>query len=122
MERALEIRREHVAAEGIRFSALAGERELGHVFSYYLRNDLHEEPFAYGEDLSVTDEGRATGAWVPLLTSCLADARARGCYKLVATSRHGRSAIHRLYTTIGAQSHGLVFRFDLVPAAGDRER
>ena len=40
------------------------------------------------------------------------EARAQGCYKLIANSREGRDEVHAMYECYGFQKWGVEFRID----------
>lgn len=87
-------------------------QEVGRGFLYVMKNDLHEEPFGFLEDVFVDDACRGQGYGKLLIGEIIKTARELGCYKLVATSRHAREAVHELYKKIGFQDYGKEFRLD----------
>lgn len=111
----MQIERRTPAAEGIRFSAMAEGQEIGRAYLYLLRNDLHREPFGFIEDVFVAEGYRGRGVATQLLTEVLAEARRRGCYKVIDTSRFARTAVHAIYERLGFRKHGWEFRLDLAP-------
>jgi GNAT superfamily N-acetyltransferase len=113
MPEAVQIRRDARREEGMRIAATVDGQEVGHVYVYFLHNDLHEAPFALVEDLAIDERGTRAGAWIQLLRTAISESRARGCYKLIGTSRHGRESLHLFYDTVGAPVHGVSFRMDL---------
>lgn len=78
-----------------------------------LRNDLHEVPFGLLEDVFVDPEARGHGIGPELVQAVIEEARAAHCYKLIATSRRERPAVHRMYERLGFRPHGTEFRIDL---------
>ena len=50
-------------------------------------NSLHPQPFGLLEDVYVDEASRGHGLGTEIVTAVIAEAKARGCYKLVATSR-----------------------------------
>ena len=42
----------------------------------------------------------------------VAEAKARGCYKLIATSRFERERVHKLYEGLGFERWGLEYRMN----------
>ncbi len=101
------------AATGVKFEIELGGRTAGRARLYVLSNDLHAEPFGFLEDVFVEPEFRGQGLARTLVDLVINEARQRGCYKLVACSRRGRDAVHRLYLSFGFQDHGSEFRLDL---------
>jgi len=90
-----------------------GGRVIGRAYLYVLRNDLHDRPFGFLEDVHVDPAFRGQGLATQLVHCVINEARKRGCYKLVAASRHERDKVHDLYLRIGFKDHGLEFRLDL---------
>ncbi len=97
---------------GIRLSSHRDGKEIARVYLYILRNDLHEEPFGFMEDVHVEESLRGQGAGSELVQRLIEEARVRGCYKLICTSRHEKPKVHELYTRLGFKNHGLEFRID----------
>ncbi len=89
---------------------------IGRAYLYILRNDLHQQPFGFLEDVYVDPDFRGQGLATQLVNCVINAARKAGCYKLVAASRHERAKVHDLYLRLGFKDHGLEFRLDL--AAG----
>lgn len=86
--------------------------EVGRARLYIMRNDLHQEPFGFLEDVYVHSDQRGKGLGTELLKKVINRAKTEGCYKLVAGSRHSRGNVHKLYEELGFESHGLEFRMD----------
>ena len=103
---------ERITAEGMRFSIEQDGKEVARARLYILKNDLHERPFGFLEDVFVTESVRSQGHGRTLLSSVLEAAREAGCYKLLATSRHGseRKAVHDWYLRAGFKDYGIEFR------------
>jgi GNAT superfamily N-acetyltransferase len=108
----MKLRQEGVRAKGRKFTCRQGGRVVGRAFLYILRNELHDRPFGLLEDVFVEPEFRGRGIASTLVQSAVAEARKRGCYKLVATSRHERAKVHDLYFRLGFRSRGIEFRID----------
>ena len=109
----MDVDREKVAAQGIRFSASAGGAEVARAYLYLMHNDLHQEPFGLMEDVFVDESQRGGGLGTQLVNEIVAAARENGCYKLIATSRDSRPKVHELYRRLGFSDHGREFRIDL---------
>jgi len=109
----MKISQEGVRAKGRKFTCREGGKVVGRAFLYVLRNDLHDQPFGLLEDVFVDPACRGKGLATTLVQNVIAEARKRGCYKLVATSRHERAKVHDLYFRLGFKSRGIEFRMDL---------
>ena len=98
-------------AEGMRFSLDRDGREVARAYLYVGENDLHPgQLFGLLEDVFVDESGRGRGLGASLVRHVIEEARRRGCYKLIATSRHDRPRVHELYRRLGFQEWGLEFR------------
>ncbi|MBI5732008.1 MAG: GNAT family N-acetyltransferase [Candidatus Magasanikbacteria bacterium] len=106
------IRREKISGEGVKLFIKKKNQEIARVFLYILKNDLHKEPFGFLEDLFVVEEKRGGGLGTKLIKAVVELARQKKCYKLVATSRFSRPAVHKLYQRLGFKKHGAEFRID----------
>ena len=81
-------------------------------YLFLMWNSLHPQPFGLLEDVYVDEAFRGHGLGTEIVTAVFAKAKARGCYKLVATSRHSRRREHELYLRPGFNDHGKEFRID----------
>lgn len=86
-------------------------------YMYVLSNDRHNEPFGFLENVYVEKEYRQQGIGKQLVAKAIEEARSRGCYKLLGTSRHTSTDVHRFYEKFGFKNHGLEFRMDLKESA-----
>jgi GNAT superfamily N-acetyltransferase len=77
-----------------------------------VRNKLHEEPYAYVEDIFTEPQHRGKGLFTLVMERLVVEARLRDCYKIVATSRHARADVHARYAKLGFADHGKEFRLD----------
>jgi hypothetical protein len=103
----MKIKKENKRFSCIRFSLNQDDREIARAHLYLLKNDLHEEPLGYIEDVFVNEEFRK------IMKDLIEEAKKQGCYKLVATSRHSRDNVHSLYENLGFVNFGLEFRMDI---------
>jgi len=87
-------------------------KEVGRAFLYIMRNDLHDKPFGFMEDVYVAEEMRGKGLGTSLVKRVIALAKEMGCYKLIATSRYPREKVHQLYVKLGFYDQGKEFRID----------
>lgn len=101
------------AAEGIRFSLSDMGQEIGHAFLYLIKNDEHDACAGFMEDVFVAETSRGKGVGTELVQLVIAEAKKRGCYKLLATSRYARPEVHVWYTKLGFTDYGKEFRIDL---------
>jgi GNAT superfamily N-acetyltransferase len=109
----VEIIERSARAEGIRFSVVQDGREVARAYLYLAENDLHPgQWFGLLEDVFVDESGRGRGLGSTLVRHVVEEARRRGCYKLVATSRHERTRVHDLYCQLGFEDWGREFRLD----------
>jgi GNAT superfamily N-acetyltransferase len=108
----MKIKKKVIEYKGIRFSVKVYGREIGRAFLYILQNNLHKEPFGYLEDVYIDEDLRGKGIGTKLLNEVIEEARNRGCYKIVATSRYFREEVHKLYERLGFKKQGIEFRLD----------
>ena len=70
-------------------------------------------PQAWIPDLYVDPEFRRRGAARALLDACVADARRRGCHRLVLESGHHRAEAHQLYEAYGFRHYARAYALEL---------
>lgn len=109
MEIKKEIQRE---CHGIKITAKEDGKEVGVVFLYIIFNSVHKEPCGFLEYVIVDDKYQGKGIGTKLVKEVMIEAKARGCYKLIACSRDGKDAIHAWYEKLGFKKHGVEFRMD----------
>lgn len=97
---------------GHRISIQRNGEEAAHAYLWVLRNDIRKEPFGLMEDVHVELKYRSKGIGSGLVKQVVALAKRIKCYKLIATSRHSRPKVHKLYERLGFAKHGLEFRID----------
>ena len=103
-------RANHVA---VKLEAREDERVQGRAYLYLIHNDLHAAPYGLLEDVFVEAEERGKGIGTALIKAAVEEAKARGCHKLICTSRHNNLGVHGLYKKLGFLDHGVEFRMDL---------
>jgi GNAT superfamily N-acetyltransferase len=108
----MEIQRQKVNAEGIRFSIKKDGKEVARARLYLMNNDLHKEPFGFIEDVYVDEAYRGGVYFGRMMKTVIEEARQKGCYKLIDTSRFERKKVHDLYKKLGFREQGLEFRMD----------
>ena len=85
-------------------------KPAGRAYLYVLFNELHKEPYGLLEDVFVDEAFRGQGIGSKLLQMVIDEAKARGCYKLVADSRYSRPEVHAWYAASGFTDYGKEFR------------
>ncbi|RME77517.1 GNAT family N-acetyltransferase [Candidatus Woesearchaeota archaeon] len=108
----MEIIEKDVAGFGIRYSAHSESDEMGHAFLYVLRNELHEEPFGFMEDVWVEERFRGQGVGSALVRKVIEGAQEHNCYKLVCASKFSEERVHALYERLGFFKNGFELRID----------
>jgi GNAT superfamily N-acetyltransferase len=109
----MEINKKELTAEGIRLSIEDKGREVARARLYIMQNDLHKEPFGFVEDVFVEENFRGKGYGTKIVEALIAEAKQRGCYKLIATSRTSREGVHEFYKRLGFKEHGKEFRMNI---------
>ena len=84
---------------------------IGRVKLYVLRNDLHQEPFGFMEDLYVDENHRKRGIGEKLIAAALGEARKNKCYKFIFTCSHPE--LYGWYERQGFFKRGVEFRMNL---------
>ncbi len=87
-------------------------REIGRAYLYILKNDLHDRPFGFMEDVFVEEEYRSQGLGAKMIEELIKTAKENDCYKLIGTSRNERPKVHALYSRLGFKDWGKEFRMD----------
>ena len=111
----MDIKTDEILVKGKKFSYIEEGNEIARAFLYILKNDLHDEPFGFLEDVFVDDSYRGRGYGSELVKKVIEESRKEGCYKLICTSRYSKPEVHRLYENLGFTDHGKEFRIDLLP-------
>jgi GNAT superfamily N-acetyltransferase len=109
----MEITKQSITGQGVRFSVKDGDKEIGRAYLYLLTNDLHEAPFGFLEDVMIEEAYRNQGIGQKLIPEIMKEAKERGCYKLIGTSRYEREGVHKFYEKLGFKDYGKEFRLDL---------
>ncbi|MBI4448725.1 GNAT family N-acetyltransferase [Candidatus Woesearchaeota archaeon] len=109
----MDVHLKEITATGIKLSIQEDRKEVARAFLYLLYNDLNKEPFGFMEDVFVEEAYRSKGYGSTIIEALIAEAKKRGCYKLIGTSRHSRSKVHELYKRIGFEDWGVEFRMNL---------
>lgn len=108
----MEFKKKKISANGIKLFIEKDGKEVARAFLYILRNDLHEEPFGLMEDVFVEEFLRERGLGTEIIKTLIDEAKQRGCYKLIATTRYSRKEVHEWYKRLGFRDYGKEFRID----------
>ncbi len=108
----MDIQKRTVSASGVKLFVMSEGKEVARAYLYLMRNDLHDAPFGFMEDVFVDESLRGQGVGSRIVHELIAEAKRLGCYKLIATSRHERPAVHDLYRRLGFYDRGTEFRID----------
>ena len=65
------------------------------------------------EDVFVEETYRGQGLGGELVKATVAEAKARGCYKIIGTSRYSRAEGLEFYKKLGFEDYGKEFRMTL---------
>ena len=98
---------------GIKFTAKDDGKTIGRAYLYLLKNDLHEQPFGFLEDVFVEEAFRGHGIGSKLVEAVIAEAKTQGCYKLICTARQTKPEVHAFYEKFGFNKWGSEFRMDM---------
>lgn len=96
----------------IKFEIKQNKKTIGRVYLYYIKNDLHKQPYGLVEDLFVDETMRRQGVGKMLIEAVVTEAKKRKLYKLVSTSRMARTEVHSFYEKQGFKKYGWEFRMD----------
>jgi len=96
---------------GVKIMVYRRPDEIGHLYLYVLKNDLHEEPFGFIEDVFVNERHRGNDHGKTLVKEAIGRAKARGCYKLILNTRSDR--LVAWYEDFGFTQRGAELRMDL---------
>lgn len=108
----MDIEKQQITASGIKILAKEGDRVIGRAYLYILKNDLHEAPFGLMEDVFVEQAHRKQGVGKKLVEAVMIEAKNRGCYKLICTSRESKPEVHTFYEKCGLKKWGHEFRIE----------
>lgn len=106
------INKKNISAHGIKLFVEENGEEVARAYLYILKNDLHDKPFGFMEDVFVNENQRGKGLGTEIVQKLMEEAKNQGCYKLIANSRHENIKVHSLYEKLGFKNHGLELRID----------
>lgn len=107
------INKKEIESKGIKLFVEQQGKEVARAYLYILKNDLHDQPFGFMEDVFVDESLRGQGIGTELVNKVIEEAKNNGCYKLIANSRHRREKVHELYSKLGFDDWGTEFRMNL---------
>ena len=110
MEIKKEIKRDCYA---VKITAEDNGKVLGRAYLHIIFKNLEAKPYGFLTDLVVEEEMRGQGIGTQIVKAVIHEARERGCYKLVGTSRYSRPKVHAWYEGMGFKDYGKEFRMDL---------
>lgn len=110
MELKREIKKDGYA---VKITAQENGQALGRAYLYVIFNDLGRGPYGLLEDVFVEESARSCGVGTQLVKAAMEEAKARGCGRLICTSRYTRPEVHRWYEGLGFRDYGKEFRMDL---------
>ncbi len=88
-----------------------GGRPVGTYSLLIMDNLCHRgTPSAIVESVAVSESSRGLGVGRAMMEHARAEARARGCSKLVLSSNASRTDAHAFYEHLGFERHGFSFR------------
>jgi GNAT superfamily N-acetyltransferase len=102
-----------ISVKGIKISEKHKNKEVGRIYLYFLKNDLHKKSLCYLEDLFVAKSFRKKGIGTKLVREAIGLAQKNKCYKIIGNSRHLNENVHSFYERLGFKNYGLEFRVDL---------
>jgi GNAT superfamily N-acetyltransferase len=108
----MDIEKSAARCRGIHFSIKRDGKDAARAYLFVMWNSLHDTPFGLLEDVFVDESLRGQRLGTEIVNAVIAEAKAQGCCKLVATSRYSRPKVHALYERLGFKDHGKEFRID----------
>ena len=109
----MEINREKIKTEGIKFTVEKDGNVVAYAYLYLMYNDSRQKSYGYLADLFVDEKYRGQGIGSQLLKAVVEEAKALNCYKLVGTSRYSNTEVHKWYEKTGFEDYGKEFRMGL---------
>lgn len=85
----------------------------GWALLYIISNERHAESYAFLENVYIEQEYRQQGLGSKLVLAVIEEAKRRGCYKIIGTSRFPKEKVHDFYLKHGFVKWGYEFRLDL---------
>lgn len=110
----MDIKQKKITAIGLKLFIEQDGREIARAYLYLMKNDLHDQPFGFMEDVFVAKELRGRGFGSKLALEVIKQAKKNNCYKLICTSRQSKTKAHELYNKLGFKDWGKEFRIDIL--------
>ncbi|HLD01057.1 MAG TPA: GNAT family N-acetyltransferase [Candidatus Nanoarchaeia archaeon] len=108
----MDIQSKAIKNVGTKFYIKKNGQEVARAYLYVLHNDLHKEPFGLMEDVFVDEVLRGLGLGSDMVRMVIKEAKEKGCYKLICTSRNEKPKVHEFYRKLGFREQGKEFRID----------
>ncbi len=102
-----------IEARGIKIFLEKDNKEIARAMLYILHNDTRSRNYGFLEDVLVVENLRGQGIGTELIKEIIKTAEENNCYKIVATSRSSRCAVHKLYERLGFKNFGIEFKMYL---------
>lgn len=109
--------REQSDTYAIKIEATQDEQVIGWAFLVIIQNGRHIEPYGLLENVYVESAYRGQGFGTQLINAVINEAKQRGCYKVLATSRYAKADVHALYKKVGFEDWGKEFRMNLLTSS-----
>jgi ribosomal protein S18 acetylase RimI-like enzyme len=109
----MKIEKEKLKSSCYRFSVKKGEQEVGRVYVYLIRNDIHKRPYAFIEDVHIAEGHRGQGVGKELMKLVQEEVKEMNCYKIVLCCKHENSKAYKFYEGLSYKDMGTKFRVDL---------
>ncbi len=111
MEIKKEIKKDSFA---VKISLEEAGKIMGWAYLCIIFQDRHKEPYGLMENVYIEPEYRSRGLGKELVKLLIAEAKERGCYKIIGTSKHSKPEVHTFYEKFGFKNIGAEFRMDLI--------
>jgi len=111
MEIKKEIKRDSYA---VKITLEEDGKVMGWGYLYVIFQDRHKEPYGLMENVYIESEFRSRGLGGKLVQLLVDEAKERGCYKIIGTSKKIKPEVHSFYKKLGFSEIGLEFRLDLI--------
>ena len=109
----MDIKESNLTLSGIKLTMEQDNKEIARISIIFIKNDLHDKPYALIEDLFVDESCRGKGHARKLFEAAIEEAKRFGSYKIIATSRYSREKVHDFYLRLGFVDYGKEFRLNL---------
>ena len=97
----------------VKFEIRDKGKKIAWAYLLIVFQDRHPEPYALLENVYVEREYRDKKLGSRLVNLAIAEAKKRGCYKIIGTSKKKNTGAHRFYERFDFKKIGYEFRLDL---------